>query len=304
MKTFKQFLEEALNSSYDYDYKGEDDYSRHSYTFTPEKKSTISVKITHEKDDEGKKRGYVTFERDSDSSEKKTGEHPRTAAKVFGTVNKILRQHAKEHGLTDYNFEAKRDEPSRVKLYKRMTKKAGGQETRALTPSKFASFRVPVQEMKKPRWEVPAEPGSTPTPEGKIKLYHQTSEKSLNAIRRQGIQLSKAKGYEGPKAIYASPPDKNNRGFYGRADDTPTAEFHVDKDEYKVPFVHRDEVPAKDITAHKEWHATVRYIDDNPELKAAVLRGEHDDLMKKGKSDKFSKAVRFVKKREQAKNNA
>ena len=59
------------------------------------------------------------------------------------------------------------------------------------------TFRQMLHEMKKPRWEVPAEPGSTPTPEGKIKLYHQTSDKNLTSIRKQGIKLSHAKGYEG-----------------------------------------------------------------------------------------------------------
>jgi len=162
------------------------------------------------------------------------------------------------------------------------------------------TFKQYLYELKKPRYEVPDEPGSTPTPEGKIKLYHQTSMKNLNAIRRQGIQLSKAKGYEGPKAIYASLPSKDNKGFYGPAHNTPTAEFHVDKDEYKAPFVHRDSVPAKDIIAHKEWHDTVRYIDDDPELKAAILRGEHDHLIKKEKSSKYAKAIRFVKKRAKA----
>lgn len=155
------------------------------------------------------------------------------------------------------------------------------------------SFKQYLAEVK---WEVPAEPGSTPTPEGKIKLYHQTSARNLGSIRKQGIKLSLAKGYEGPKAIYASPPDKQNRGFYGPAHSTPTAEFHVDKDEYKAPFVTKDEVPAKDIIAHKEWHATVRYIDADPELRRAVENGEHDHLLK-DKGSKFAKAVRFVKKR-------
>lgn len=163
------------------------------------------------------------------------------------------------------------------------------------------TFKQYLEEMKRPHWEVPAEPGSTPTPEGKIKLYHQTSERNLGSIRKQGIKLSHAKGYEGPKAIYASPPDSKNRGFYGAAHDTPTAEFHVDKDEYHAPFVHKDEVPAKDIIAHKRWHATVRYIDADPELRKSVEAGKHDDLMKQGKSDNFAKAVRFVKKRMKAK---
>lgn len=299
MKSFKQFLGESLDRSFPYKYHGEGEENTHEYSFSPGKRaSKIRVSIIH---NDKKRSATVNFHRE-DGQETATGEHPRTAAKVFGTVAKIVKEHGKKHrsSIDNINFSAAKSEPSRVSLYRRITKRLGGKETE---PNKTeTNFTVPnLSEMKKPRYEVPAEPGSTPTPEGKIKLYHQTGEKSLNAIRRQGIQLSKAKGYEGPKAIYASPPDKNNRGFYGRADDTPTAEFHVDKDEYRAPFVHRDEVPAKDITAHKEWHATVRYIDADPELKAAVLRGEHDNLMKKGKSDKFAKAVRFVKKRAKAK---
>ena len=165
------------------------------------------------------------------------------------------------------------------------------------------TFKDFITEMKKPRWEVPAEPGSTSTPEGKIKLYHQTREKNLNSIRRSGIQLDKARGIEGPKAIYASPPDSKNRGFYGKATDTPTAEFHVDKDEYKAPFVTKSAVPAKDIIAHKEWHSHVRYIDDDPDLRKAVERGEHDDNLKDPtlKGDPIVKAIRFVKKRAKSK---
>jgi hypothetical protein len=160
-----------------------------------------------------------------------------------------------------------------------------------------------LSEMKRPRWEVPAEPGSTPTPEGKVKLYHQTGEKSLNSIRRTGIQLSKARGIEGPKAIYAAPPDSKNHGFYGDATHIPTAEFHVDKSDWDKPFVRKDSVPPEDITAHKEWHASVRYIDSDPQARKEVESGEHDDLMK-WKGTKEARAVRFVKKRLAAQRNS
>lgn len=161
------------------------------------------------------------------------------------------------------------------------------------------TFRAFIAEMKKPRYEVPAEPGSTPLKPGHVRLYHQTGEKALNSIRHTGIE--RRQPHEGPAGIYASKPDSQNRGFYSKATDTPTAEFQVPEHEYDAPFVHKDKVPAKDIIAHKEWHHTVRHIDKDPKLKDEVLRGEHDDLMK-DKGSKYSKAIRFIKKREAAKN--
>ena len=70
------------------------------------------------------------------------------------------------------------------------------------------------------QWKLPPKPGETPIPAGHIRLYHQTEEKNLGAIKHQGIQLSKAEGIEGPRAIYADP-----KGFYGKPEDKPTVEF-------------------------------------------------------------------------------
>lgn len=156
-----------------------------------------------------------------------------------------------------------------------------------------------LNEMKKPRWEVPAEPGSTPAPEGKVKLYHQTYAKNLSNIRRKGILPHQP--VEGPRGIYAQQPDSRNRGFYGHPDDVPTAEFHIDKTDWHAPFVHKDKVEPHEVVAtHKPWHAKVRYIDSHPDVLAAVERGEHDDLMK-DKGEPTGKAVRFIKKRMKAK---
>jgi len=155
-----------------------------------------------------------------------------------------------------------------------------------------------IKEMKRPRWEIPDEPGTKPIPKDHVRLYHQTGEKNLNSIRRTGIQLSKAKGYEGPKAIYADP-----KGFYGKPDDRPTAEFHVHKDDYSRPFVRRKEVkPSEIVAAHKPWHKTVRYIEDNPRLKKEVEDGKHDDIIKdrRHKGSNAAKAVRFILKRKKA----
>jgi guanosine-3',5'-bis(diphosphate) 3'-pyrophosphohydrolase len=165
---------------------------------------------------------------------------------------------------------------------------------------KLSELDDDISEMKRPSWKVPAEPGSTPTPEGQVKLYHQTGVRNLSPIRRSGLEPRQP--VEGPRGIYAAEPNSQGKGFYGHPDDTPTIEFHVDKKDWNAPFVHRDKVePEKIVAAHKEWHSTVRYIDGNSELKAAVLAGKHDDLMKE-KGSKYAKAIRFVKRREQAKN--
>jgi hypothetical protein len=162
------------------------------------------------------------------------------------------------------------------------------------------TFSQYMSEMKKPKWEVPAKPGSTPTPEGKVKLYHQTGSKgALSNMRRKGILPHQP--VEGPRGIYAQQPDSQGRGFYGHPRDVHTAEFHVDKDDWKAPFVHRDKVEKEKIVAtHRPWHAKVRYIDSNPEVRKAVEAGEHDDLMKT-KGEPTGKAVRFIKKRMKAK---
>lgn len=160
------------------------------------------------------------------------------------------------------------------------------------------TFKQFMLEMKKPKWEIPDEPGTKPIPRGHVRLYHQTAKKNLSNIRRKGILPHQP--VEGPRGIYADP-----KGFYGKPTETPTAEFSVHKKDWHAPFVTRDKVEKKKLIAtHKDWHHTVRYIDDDPDLKKKVLSGEHDDLIKQGKHDKFAKAVRFVKRRERAKNNA
>jgi hypothetical protein len=157
------------------------------------------------------------------------------------------------------------------------------------------SFKQYITELKKPKWEVPGEPGTAPIPKDHVRLYHQTSShKNLGSIKRKGILPHQP--HEGPKGIYAG-----EKPFYGPAHHKPTTEFSVHKKDWHHPFVTRDKVEPKKIVAnHKEWHHTVRYIDDDPELKKNVLSGEHDDLIAKGKKDHYAKAIRFVKRRHAA----
>ena len=135
--------------------------------------------------------------------------------------------------------------------------------------------------------DLPSVPGSRPIPEGHVRLYHQTDEKSLQLIVREGLTLSHAKGIEGPKGIYAG-----EEGFYGKPEDRPTLEFHVPKDKWRVPFVLQDVTPDQMIATHLPWHAHARYIEENPESKANVLAGRHDDL-----TGDDAKAVDYIKRR-------
>ena len=188
-------------------------------------------------------------------------------------------------------------EPGVKKSRQRSLQKKNAQdaETRDGFTKVWRRKALPVMEMKKPKWEVPAEPGSTPVPTDHVRLYHQTDGTNMSSIRRHGIKLSKAKGIEGPRAIYA-----DEYGFYGKPHTVPSVEFHVHKSEYHAPFVNRDVVePDKIVATHKPWHDLVRYIDDDPKLRKEVEDGKHDHILK-DKGSRESKAVRFVKKRAKA----
>jgi hypothetical protein len=174
-------------------------------------------------------------------------------------------------------------------------KNAQDAETRDGFTKVWRRKALPVMEMKKPKWEVPAEPGSTTVPADHVRLYHQTDGTNMSSIRRHGIRLSKAKGIEGPRAIYA-----DEKGFYGKPHIVPSVEFHVHKSEYHAPFVKRVVVePDKIVATHKTWHDSVRYIDADSKLRKDVEDGKHDRILK-DKGSRESKAVRFVKKRAKA----
>lgn len=146
----------------------------------------------------------------------------------------------------------------------------------------------------RPTYNLPPRPGTAPIPPGSVRLYHQTREDMLGAIKHNGIELSKAKGIEGPRAIYA-----DEKGFYGNPTERPTVEFAVPKERWDAPFVRADsvldqgKVAPKDIIAvHYPWHEHARYIEKNPKLIREVVAGEHDNLL----NDKtYGKALRFIK---------
>jgi hypothetical protein len=143
--------------------------------------------------------------------------------------------------------------------------------------------------------DVPPKPGTSEIPEGSVRLYHQTFQDALPDIAKNGIQLSKAKGIEGPRAIYA-----DDKGFYGKPGEIPTVEFHIPKDRWQYPpFVRADSVldngmvaPSNISAIHMPWHSTARYIESHPDVLKKVLSGEHDDLIPE---KNYGTAIKYIK---------
>jgi hypothetical protein len=135
--------------------------------------------------------------------------------------------------------------------------------------------------------DLPPVHGTAPIPEGHIRLYHQTNPENLDAIGREGILLSRAKGIEGPRAIYAG-----EDGFYGKVDDIPTVEFSVPAGQYRKPFVQSDRVAPESIVAiHRPWHRMARYLET--EGLEQTLAGEFDDML--ADEQIHGPAIRYLK---------
>ena len=128
MKTFKQYLQEALDKPYDYDdmgsYANSSGHSNHRYSFKDQKGVPTHVNISHYKAENGKLYANVDF----------TDEHGDTEAtgkggiRHFSTVKKILKDHAAKHPkLHTYEFSGVA-ERGRDALYSRLTAKYKGRK--------------------------------------------------------------------------------------------------------------------------------------------------------------------------------
>jgi hypothetical protein len=121
---FAQFINEILNSSYNFSKSKNDSYGpHHVYHFKDDESNHYRVHIEH-----GTSVAAVNFSKVDDKGTKTfslTG-NSRSSHKVLGTVSNILRSHASNHPITHYTFTASDSEPSRVKLYSSITKKHGG----------------------------------------------------------------------------------------------------------------------------------------------------------------------------------
>lgn len=161
-------------------------------------------------------------------------------------------------------------------------------------PRGVAAHQAGVDAIGRP--SIPLAPGLAPIPAANVRLYHQTSEENLADIAQNGLQLSKARGIEGPKAIYA-----DEKGFYGDPETHPTVEFSVPKERWDPPFVRADSekdqgrvAPSDIIAVHYPWQMHARYAESHPEVKAAILSGEHDALLT---DREYGPSVRYIKAR-------
>ena len=139
-------------------------------------------------------------------------------------------------------------------------------------------------------WKLPPEPGTAPIPADHVRLYHQTSEENLGAIKHQGIRFDKARGGNNrdPMGIWA-----DEKGLRGDPSKKPTVEFHVHKDRWKnAPFVTGGDIkPHEIIGVHRPWHAHARYLEKDPKRIQATLDGKHDSLL--GKKD-YHHAISYI----------
>ena len=132
MKTFKQYMQEALDKPYAYKKAktigGMEGSETHHYGFKDHKGALTHVYITH---GEKSKEASVDFT-DENGDFEATG---KGSIRHISTVKKIMQDHAaKNPHLKAYEFtgekdRGKKDGGGRARLYKRLTKLAGGHTT-------------------------------------------------------------------------------------------------------------------------------------------------------------------------------
>jgi hypothetical protein len=168
--------------------------------------------------------------------------------------------------------------------------------------------------------QVPPEPGTTPIPEGNVRLYHYTGA-DPEQIRQQGLQMSQAKGetYGEPNQIWASarPPSLDNHNV---------VEFSVPRDDPRwnigkyEPWVHYEgydqpnfdygqylhdrgahvtfngDIRPDEIHAvHEPWHQSYRYLKEN-----YPQRTNEFDWALDGSDPDLARAVRMWKQSKQS----
>ena len=135
MKTFKEILEESLNRPYSFkkiDTVGSKPESQtHYYGFEDSKGQRTSVTIKHKGTE-----AHADFTNDAGDFSK-TGHAGTGSVRHFSTVKKIIQQHTKDNPhIKSVSFTSEKNEGGRNRLYKRLTKMAGGQSEDHETYSK------------------------------------------------------------------------------------------------------------------------------------------------------------------------
>lgn len=137
MRSFKQYITEIGDTSYNYTKKKLKDPSSKTHEYlvkhpTDENKDT-SVVIHHDSETLGGpvNNAEITFFRKNVKGETRNLQTndmtPSESAKVFSTIHNVVKDHAANHpGIKSYFFSSDKNEKSRNRLYKSFTNKIGG----------------------------------------------------------------------------------------------------------------------------------------------------------------------------------
>jgi hypothetical protein len=105
---------------------------------------------------------------------------------------------------------------------------------------------------------VPPEPNTAPIPRGTVRRFHVTIPANIPEIRREGLVIRRARGVEGPRAIYSWPTYREAENY---GVDSPIVEFWMPADAYKDnPYATYAETPPDQIIGiHEEWHKIYKF---------------------------------------------
>ena len=155
---------------------------------------------------------------------------------------------------------------------------------------------------------MPPEPGSTPVPEGHVRLFHYTETKSLPSIREHGLSREHARGetYGEPNQVWAAAGTPKRDRFYeknfvefhahpqhelaigaygGRLGArSPEAQKealtehvqHMERHQSHVTM-QGDVPPSRILAVHEPWHQHVRYLESDPRTRESYTTGDFKD---------------------------
>ncbi len=110
---------------------------------------------------------------------------------------------------------------------------------------------------------VPKKMGTSPIPKGMVRRFHVTGSQNIDDIKKNGLTMQKARGIEGPKAIYSWPDEDGARSYAGPSG--AIVEFYDHPKNYDShPYARLGDVPKDQILAiHEPWHESYRYALEN-----------------------------------------
>ncbi len=134
----------------------------------------------------------------------------------------------------------------------------GGQE-------EVAPATTPTGGAVTPPSAIPPTPESSPVPDGYVRRFHVTNPDNAESIRQGGLRMHRAKGIEGPKAVYGWPTYEQAKRYAGGTG-SAIVEYVIPKDQAdRNPVASVGDVGPKDILGvHEDWHDLARSAIEDP----------------------------------------